>query len=235
MKPHSFLSRFFFSTLAFAAVIFTLSPSVLRSDELYIWAEYDGFDVIFHFEGSIDTTGFPGAASIMVAAAVDPAAGNYLNGDPTPVTVDHFVGVVPGDPATRSFGDGNNTNASNTTGDAFGFSGTSLFLPENYVSGDPIAGTMSFDAETFASMGVDATTPKSFDTTVGTNTIRLMVDPNALPPRSDNAKDVLQRVFEKKIKKVLKKIEKAKNRGQTAKVRNLKRKLKKLRKKLARL
>lgn len=93
---------------------------------------------------------------------------------------------------------------------------------------------MSFDAETFASLGVD-TTPKSFDTTVGTNTIRLMVAPNALPPRSDDAKEALTRVFQKKIKKDLKKIKKAKMRGQTAKVRNLKKKLKRLRKKLARL
>lgn len=208
------------------ATLFSLVNPGVRAGDLYVWTEQVVVDTVFHFEGSIDTTGFPTPTSFTLTPAILPRTGAFIFCNVTGSNFSNFSGVVP-DGVTRTFGMGDNSVPDSTTGDIIGTSGgTDLALPENYVSGTRVSGTMTFSSITPFFLEVD-TTPFTFDTTVGTNTIHMFTRP---PIAVDNS--ALKLALLNKIKKLKKKAKKVSKKGKKAKAKKLKKKVKKLNKRL---
>ena len=61
--------------------------------------------------------------------------------------------------APQTWGSGGLAFATSTTGNVFLVTGDDLALPEGYVSGSPLSGTLTFASATFASLGI---TPGSY-------------------------------------------------------------------------
>lgn len=220
--------NFFIQTLPLtgALVCATFSP-IAQADNVFIWAEEVGVDVIFHHQGSIDLTGFPTPSTNSATAAISPAEGGYLSA----ANFDTYTPAVP-DPMTRTFGGGSLINPNSVTGDFFVVAALNLGVPENYISKSPISGSMTFLGTDLATLGVD-TTPFSFNTTVGTNTIHMFTTPDefAAAEAAKAAATASARAdLERKIRKLKKKARKLKKKGQKAKAKKL---LKKLKRQLA--
>jgi len=194
----------------------------LRADDFFVWAEEVDGNVVFHHEGSIDLTGFPIGFAGMSSASINPSEGVYIGSDGP---FDIFEGTLS-DGSTRPFGAGNGEFASSSSGASFALESEAILLPSNYVSGTSISGSATFNATTLASLGVD-TTPFTFDTTVGTNTIHMFTKPPVVDNSAARA-DLL-----KQIKKLKKKAKKLKKKGKKAAAKKLGNKAKKLQAQLA--
>ncbi len=222
-------------SITWTALFFLPNPTV-QADDLYIWAEENGNNVVFYFEGSIDTTGFPTAEPVSLNGFVSPQSGGFSFGSVGSSSFSEFSGVIPNG-STRTFGTGGYNVANSTTGDILAASTVDdLLLPAGYVSGTEISGSMTYNATDLATMGVD-TTPDSYDTTVGDNTIHMFSKPLVLPPANEKA---FENASEKSalfrgIKGLQKKARKLKKKGKKAKAKKLLKKAKKLKKKLAEL
>jgi len=215
------LAKAFSRTLLSGIVtsILYLAPNS-KADDMYVWVEEVGGNVIFHHEGSIDLTGFP---MILVAGelpSIRPNNGSYFAIN---AVSDIYEGVVPDGP-TRAFGTGALMAASSLSGDVFACdSGDNLALPEAYVSKSPINGSMTFLATTLATLGVD-TTPFTYATTVGTNTVHMFT----LSPAEVAARAAAKAKLLRQIRKLKKKARKLKKKGKKAKAKKLGKKVKKL-------
>lgn len=101
------------------------------ADDLYIWVEETGGNVIFSHEGSIDLMGFgPVLAAASFGAVINPSFGVYYGN--TSATADNYAAMPDG--STRTYGTGFLANPDSATGDFFGFNAaTSLVLPTGYV------------------------------------------------------------------------------------------------------
>ena len=202
------------------------------ADNVYIWAEETGGDVIFHHRGSIDLTGFPTVDSIRVGSGIQPNGGLFFSGDTSGggVPVDTYDNVMPGG-AEKAFGSGGVAASTSGTGDGFGFRNQLLAVPSSYLSGTLFSGSTTFADATFASLGVDPT-PKSFTSTVGANTIFLFVDPADIAAAEAAAEAAARAAARadllKKIRKLKKKSRRLKKKGRKARAKKLSKELKKL-------
>ncbi len=219
------------SVVCVALFFFTYPAS--KADDFYVWAEETGGEVVFYYEGSIDLTGFPTVSSTVPGAGITPEFGALISGDSN---FDVYTSTIPTG-TSRSFGSGDTTTGGIVVGDDFALgAGLDLGLPMGYVSGSPISGSLAFTSTDFETLGVE-TTPFTFDTTVGDNTIHMFTMPPVLPPANENAfanaseKSALFRG----IKGLQKKIRKLKKKGKKAKAKKLLKKVKKLKKRLAAL
>jgi hypothetical protein len=220
MNPLRILGCALFSGV-FALVLFTTPEA--RADVVYIWAEEVGGDVIFRHQGSIDLTGFPAGSTVTGgAAAMDPSNGGYVV-YATGGELDVYDNVLPeGD--TRTFGSGALVLATSFSGATFGVDmSDAMALPVAYVSGTPFMGTTTFAGATFQSLGITPT-PFSFDTILGTNTIRFFQTP---PSSAGGSAPNL--ALQAKIKKLQKLAKAAAKKGNKAKAERLGKKIKKLR------
>lgn len=135
------------SVSAFAAMgIFAAAAS----GQVTITIQQDGANVLVSGSGTVDTTGLT-------------LNGYYdRNNEVAAQYGEVFIGssnVEPGYAGLSgptSFGGGSYEFANSSTGDAFGVLGDGgvLFLPGNYVSGDALSGTMTFDDTTIAELGL---------------------------------------------------------------------------------
>lgn len=231
MSPPARFSKPVFSLPAVAAIIGSFTLTAARANEIVIEGVESSAGVTFSFSGSIDTSGFspPGASSL--GANFGPMNGVFLSGSPDPgpfPPADSYGGTVPGSNAEKSFGTGPNIQPASTEGDAFGFNGATLYLPENYISGASISGSMFHEGETFATLGVDPS-PTNFDTLVGTNTISFTFPvPDTVVDNPGAIADL-----KRKIRKLEKKAKKLKKKGKAAKAKKLLKKAKKLKGQLA--
>jgi len=182
MKPPSILpstktSACLAAVFSVLLVIGAVSPS--QADDMYVWAEEIGGDVIFYFDGSVDLTDFPAITPGNALSMISPATGLYLSTEVAGSPVDAYFSTMAGI-AAQAFGTGGNTQPTSYTGDHFGFSETIMFHPVGYAGGTRISGSMTFSGTTFTALGVDPT-PKSFDTAVGANTVFLFTPPPYRP------------------------------------------------------
>ena len=122
-----------------------------------------GNDVVMTGSGTIDLTGlsFYGNGSFNNAYIV-PSQGALMLGNLG------FVKAYVNFSGPSSFGSGGFTNASGSSGDAVGLSGSGsnmLFVPSGYLSGNPLSDTSTYNNATFASLGI---TPGTYTWTWGT-------------------------------------------------------------------
>lgn len=194
-----------------------------RADDFYIWAEEAGGNVVFFWQGSIDLTGVSPGGTFSSATNIKPLSGEFFA---TTGTFDYYQNFVPNG-NLRSFGTGAFATApTSISGDTFVMDAANLMgLPNGYVSGNSISGTMTFAGETFTSLEVSPDSPFTFLTTGGRNTIHMFSRPPAAPATSNAA---AQQALTKKIQKLLKKSKKLKKKGKKKKAKKLLKKVKKL-------
>jgi hypothetical protein len=109
-----------------------------------------GGDVVAAGGGSIDLTGlqFEGSAIVGATGALWPSMASVITG--TNVFVDLYSSVSGPGP----FGPGGLIGGSNGSGDAFGLFQGDVVVPQGYMSGSPLIGSVTFVGETFKSLGL---------------------------------------------------------------------------------
>lgn len=129
--------------------------------DILIYGQEIGGNVVISYAGSVDLTGFPGMQTSQTFGNASPPTGTLAFSTFTFTTWDGY-GFAPFD---LSFGPGAGPDSRPTsfTGDIFHVLAWlgSIGVPQGYVSGTPLAGSMTFAGETFASMGIDPTTDKT--------------------------------------------------------------------------
>lgn len=116
---------------------------------IIVTATETGGDVVFSGGGSADLTGLSYSTTTNVTSgAIPDGPVFYMNAGSN---VDVFTGLS----GPSDFGTNNILAASSSSGDVFGLSSsTSILLPDNYVSGAILSAAMTFNGQTFASMGL---------------------------------------------------------------------------------
>ena len=126
--------------------------------------EQVGSNVVATGNGAIDLTGLSFQGNTTVFAGLNPSFADISTG-PSLFLQDtsSFLGLM----GPTSFGGGGTTFASSGSGDPVEVlgSGHLLYVPEGYVSGNPLSDTSTYDNQTFASLGV---TPGTYEWTWGT-------------------------------------------------------------------
>jgi uncharacterized protein YhjY with autotransporter beta-barrel domain len=135
-----------------------ISLSVPANADITILGQESGGNVVFSYSGSVDLTGLAKSGggfstgqnfitpNLGIVAFLDAGGDAYENTLPLPGAI--FSGV-------QDFGPGNMFSANSSTGDSFFLYRYVLGVPVGYHSGDLIEGSMTFDGETFASLGID--------------------------------------------------------------------------------
>lgn len=114
-----------------------------------------GSDVIGTMSGSLNLSGMSattGFTSSVIGA--ETSAGIFGTG-PIGSVLTRYIGQISG-PA--SFGIGGNVSADSTTGDAVFFYATlhAFWVPDTYISGDALSGSLTFLNDSFTSLGATA-------------------------------------------------------------------------------
>ena len=152
-------------------------PAVTRADVL-ITAVETGADVVFSYSGSIDLSGLgtPDDSGTSASGGIVPSTG-IVTFASVGSAFDQWLDVVDL-PAFGGLGD----FLANGTGDLFGITGpvnaTILRIKDGYISNDPLAGSMTFVGQTFASLGI---TPGTYTTNLPDDTITLIIGQVPLP------------------------------------------------------
>jgi hypothetical protein len=169
-------------TLVPAVLGLTLALALCRQAraDFVVNVTESGGDVLATGSGTIDTTdltflGYGGAGAFLNAST--PAA---FFGPNTPVTVNYYSGISgPG-----SFGASNqNFEADSGNGDLVGVYPTTLWLPQNYVSGSLLSSSDTFAGQSFSSLGL---TPGTYTWTWGSgadaDSFTMNIGPSAAVP-----------------------------------------------------
>ena len=111
-----------------------------------------GGNVVINGSGSINTTGMISNGSVQACAngRVGPIS---LCLGTSPIGL-QFVGVVS--PALTALTTGAFTNGNASSGQPVYIANSDLFLPAGYVSASPLAGSATFNGQTFAGLGLTA-------------------------------------------------------------------------------
>ena len=146
--------------LALAAAAFLPGTATAA---LIVNIEEVGSDVVASYSGSIDLTGIGfnilGSANTNRIWATGGQA-NFQNGVAKKASLTDF-GQNPWTVAPSAFGTGGAINADSLSiagGNAFGFQSSGFFIESSYVSGTPLSGSMTFNGQTLASMGINVGT-----------------------------------------------------------------------------
>ncbi len=145
--------------------------------------EQQGSDVVASYSGSIDLTGigfnFLGSANTNRIAASG-AQANFQNGAASKASLTDF-GKNPWTVAPSAFGTGGVFNADSLSiadGNAFGFQSNGFFIEPTYVSGSTISGSMTFENQTLASMGINAGTMNATFSSGDTLSVNAVPEPS---------------------------------------------------------
>lgn len=153
-----------------AALAVALSvPSITRAD-IVINAVETGGDVVFSYSGSIDLSGLGAPQTGILLTRIQPDSGTIVYGG--------VSDIYSGLPVFPVFGTGGNSFPDSRAGDNFATIGPNVGLPDGYETGDPISGNMTFDTETFASLGV---TPGTYVLQLPDDTVTLNIGVAQVP------------------------------------------------------
>jgi hypothetical protein len=128
---------------------------------LIVNIEEVGSNVVASYSGSIDTTGMGfNLLATSTTRRITASGGNMYFAGPDGMRggVLTDFGQTPWTVAPTPFGSGGLFNADSFSiadGDSFGFQTTGFFVRFGYTSGTPISGSMTFENETLASMGIN--------------------------------------------------------------------------------
>jgi hypothetical protein len=145
----------------------------------------EGGDVIIYFSGSVDTTGFLFKGPFMTRdlGFIFPDFGDIQFGGGSVEGTD--FGLPP-----FSFGEGLDQSTPIVEGDLFGIGSEGDLLPADYESGSALAGSMTFEGETFDSLGIDPT-PFTVQDEGGQNRFHFFQEPELLYNTSTGGADLL--------------------------------------------
>ena len=134
--------------------------------------------VVFDYAGNVNTTDliYVGLGSRSGGGTINPSSGDFLA----------FAGNASQYLETKfpvTFGTGGSSGSiGSVSGDKFGISllitARSIWLPENYVSGNPISGSMAFANSSFSSLGL---TQGTYTTTLPHDTITMNIGVAPVP------------------------------------------------------
>ena len=130
-----------------AALGFTTSSNAA----INITAQEISGDVVFQYSGTVNSTGFVVDGGF-TGSRVIPSIGEISNIFTNPRL--HSTDLV----VTGSLGGPVSTSATFSTGDAFIIDNTYIGVGSGYISGSPLAGTITFGSTTLAAMGISGET-----------------------------------------------------------------------------
>jgi hypothetical protein len=148
------------ASLVLGAIFF--EPTTAHASAIIDFQESGG-DVIATLSGDLDVSGLTSAGLSLDAIGIQPQlarVGVGVGG----ASEEEFAGALSG-PA--SFGPGGTTSPSSSSGDAVFLEGDlgNLYVPDNYVSDDPLSATMTFTGDSFSGLGL---TPGQYVYTLST-------------------------------------------------------------------
>jgi hypothetical protein len=118
-----------------------------------------GSNVVATGKGPIDLTGLSPVGLFFLLPALEPSAGIIQTG------LSNLAHVYLGVTGPANFGSGGITGATSGSGDVVGIPAPSLlFVPDDYISDDPLSDTATYLNQTFNSLGV---TPGTYEWTWG--------------------------------------------------------------------
>jgi hypothetical protein len=166
MKTNPSLNRSL-TTLLCAATASLLILSQPAQAGYMVTLQQVGSNVVANGSGPLDLTGLSFAFVEFQSAFTRPNGAVIVTGSSGPG--DFYAGVT----GPTSFGSGIATNASSSSGNIVGMVGPGTFslltgdliVPENYVSGDPLSDSATYNNATFSSLGI---TPGTYEWTWGT-------------------------------------------------------------------
>ncbi|HET7409502.1 MAG TPA: hypothetical protein VFJ13_04825 [Paracoccaceae bacterium] len=164
-------------TFTIAAGVLYVSLAAADARAAVLWSfEETGGGVVGTFSGSLDLTGATEIIgdSVIGFALIGPNTGTVLSGPAWSAGIDVFSASAP-----ASIGTGNFTNASSSTGSPFAVTsslGGRIGVPERYVSGESLDGTITFGGATFAGLGI---APGSYVWSLPNDTVTLRFGPAA--------------------------------------------------------
>lgn len=165
-------------SMSVAVVFGTLVLALPGRAEIIDYIYQSGADVDSAFSGTIDTVDLTAGGTGGQFSLISPSGAVQIF-DATGSAYTAYAGIS----GPLSFGGGNLTIASSTTGDVFGVAGVggNLELPVGYTSGSLLSGTEVFSGETLAGVGL---TPGTYTYTWGTgvNADSLVVEIGTAPP-----------------------------------------------------
>lgn len=138
------------STLLLASLFATCVQGAL-----VITAQETGGNVVFTWSGSLNLSGVTYAVQDInsVAGGINPSVGNFLGYNNPNSLIDLSNPVLT--PASVPFGTSGVTAASSFSGSAFGLDGAGrIGIPFNYVSGNALSGSVTYNGATFSSLGL---------------------------------------------------------------------------------
>lgn len=165
-----------------------ISPAQAR---YVVTLEQAGNDVIATGSGAIDLTGLTFALSVTAGGAIiNPEFGLLWSGVIRTGPIDFAeLDLYGGLTGPASFGSGLATNSNSDSGDPVGIFGNfgRLFVPEGYLSGNPLSNTSTYLSESFNSLGV---TPGTYVWTWGegeNQNVTLIIGTSASVPEPASA------------------------------------------------
>lgn len=164
--------------LAGTTLLALAAAAPARADYVVTFSEVGG-DVVASGVGTINTNGLFFGDSYFQASGVDPSNAALLTGAAGFVDVYLTTITGPGD-----FGAGSLSSATTGTGDLVGFGGGGVFIavPMGYASGASLAGTATYEAQSFASLGLTlGSYGYTFNSGADTDTITVNIGAVAVP------------------------------------------------------
>jgi hypothetical protein len=110
-----------------------------------------GPNVVVTGSGTLNLTDLPFVTTVNTGFGIAPFGGGISIG-PSAASADMYSGTLTG---PSSFGGGGVTLASSGSGDRVAmFAFGEIYVPEDYVSGDPLSSTSTYDNQTLGALGV---------------------------------------------------------------------------------
>jgi hypothetical protein len=162
--------------VAAAAFALTVCIPALSDAAVIIIGAETGPNVMFTYSGSIDLTGLgaPDAnGTANTSSLINPSLGAILMGNGA--AMDAWFGPYTFPP----FGPGGDAFGDVVTGPGFSiYSGGAFGIFDGYVSNAPLSGSMTFLADTFASLGL---TPGTYTVNLPSDTVTLIIGIASVP------------------------------------------------------
>ena len=173
-----------------AAATLALATATSSHAAIVISLQQVGANVVETGSGSANLAGLTFFVPALYGGEINPAASGLaaLVGSPANILHDSYIGVA----GPSNFGPGGLTFASSGSGSSFGIffdsSTLSVMVPQGYVSGTALSGSSTFNAATFASLGI---TPGTYKWTWGAgataDSLTIQAGPAAAVPEPGSA------------------------------------------------
>lgn len=139
------------TVLAILASLVWLGASTV-SAAIVIQMREQGGDVVFSYDGSLDLAGASQPGLSFSFAGITPSGGDISFGSPSGTESEIYTSAISTFPM---FGNGTRTPGNSFDGDPFSVSNSAITMPRGYVNGAPISGSLTFQGQSFDSLGIN--------------------------------------------------------------------------------